>query len=71
VLDQILPALSLVVALGGGSSPPAHNNVDAFFHPGCDDFQHWYVAMRIAFLALDCHLTLQGGDGGGAGGAAR
>ena len=27
--------------------------------------------MRVAFLALDCHLALHGGDGGGAGGAAR
>jgi hypothetical protein len=32
VLNQILPALSLVVALGGGDHPPpTHNNVDVIF----------------------------------------
>ncbi len=70
-LDQILPALSLVIALRGGIIPPVHDNVDIVHHRGCNDFQRRDVAMRVAFLALDCHLALHGGGGGGAGGAAR
>jgi hypothetical protein len=64
------PHCPVLSHLGGDHPPPCTTTLTLFFHRGCDNFQRWEVALCVAFLALDCHLALHGGDGGGAGGAA-